>query len=207
MPTFGLLFVLAGFLVMRQVAVGRAVNIPEDTRDAFTAFIGADTGALKEVLARRGTNVAGGDSGSLSSSATLLSDHAGELGSTTGVAVAKEMEKLGSAAKGYRLGYTGPEYYDCSGLMWRACRELKVYNGVRFTTHTFKVQAKGFATPVDEPAVGDIVLWPNHHMGILIGSDSMYSARSSKRTPNIGVSTVSGDADYFGSEPEYWRFI
>jgi hypothetical protein len=40
-------------------------------------------------------------------------------------------------------------------------------------------------------------------MGVVDGSDSMYSARSVSK--GIGSGSLSGDVSYFGSVPEYWR--
>jgi pimeloyl-ACP methyl ester carboxylesterase len=108
-----------------------------------------------------------------------------------------------AASGGYVWGATGPDSYDCSGLVWAAAKDIGVYSGNRFTTSTFRSVASGWATETNSPAVGDIVVWPGKHMGIVAGSDRYYSARSTKK--GIGYATLTGDNNYFGISPEYWR--
>lgn len=206
MDTFGLAFALVGVMLIRQVVVGRVHETPADFRDMTVALLNGDTAAVKDVLAARGSNVA--DGSSLDMSAEVASSNGDPSvtvsgGSPSGQKYAARVIELGNAAKGYVLGAAGPTYYDCSGLLWRAAYDLKLYKGGRFTTSTFTRIASSWCTKVTTPAVGDIILWPGHHMGVMIGNDSMYSARSPSK--GIGKSTVSGDADYFGSQPEYWR--
>lgn len=109
---------------------------------------------------------------------------------------------LGEAAKGYVWGATGPEYYDCSGLIWRALYDLGYYKGQRFTTSSFEGIASTFAEGSDGSVYGDIVLWPTRHIGIVIGGDKMYSARST--TKGIGYSSIAGDTSVLG-QPKFYR--
>lgn len=203
MTPFGYLFVFAGALLIQRIAAGRAKDIPTDSRDFFTAFLNADSEGIGEVLQRRGENVsAASDFGEVATG-----------GLTTGAAetslalsnseFANEVVKLGQNATAYRWGATGPDYYDCSGLIWRAARNVGAYTGGRFTTSTFHAASDGWAERVSSPNTGDIVLWPGKHIGIYVGSDKMYSARSVAK--GIGYSTISGDTGYFGQAPEYWR--
>lgn len=183
-----------GALLIRQVVVGRSSETPGDLRDLAISFFSADVDGMSEVLTRRGSS----DTGS------------GEVAAAPGVtptnnALAQKVIELGQAAKGYRWGATGPEYYDCSGLIWKACRELGIYKGSRFTSHNFSRIAGNIWTQVAAPAAGDIVLWTGKHMGVSLGGDTMYSARS--RSKGIGESTVSGDNSYFGFDASYWRLI
>jgi len=65
MPTFGLLFILGGAFLLRQVAVGRVSELPADARDILLAVMSADMAGVQTVLSQRGTNVepvAGGGS-------------------------------------------------------------------------------------------------------------------------------------------------
>jgi len=198
MSTFGYLFILVAVMLLRQVIVGRTKETPEDFRDIFVGFVTADMDKVKDVLTQRGENVPGdvvavaGDS-----LPTFPKGSTGDL--------VAEVSRLGNAAKGYRLGGTGPEYYDCSGLVWRACKNLGYYDGVRFTSSTFGLQARGWCkqVPANQHSAGDIILWRTHHMGVSTGGDGMYSARSTAK--GIGPSTVSGDTGYFGFAPTYWR--
>lgn len=197
MQTIAWLFIITAIVLIRQVTKGRAANLPEDLRDFMLALLSGDNGLMKEVAARSGdaltptsaesptiSGVAGGgDSASTPSGSSLLS----------------EARKLGTAAGNhYVWGATGPSSYDCSGLVWKAARNIGVYKGARFTTYTFRIQSKGWAQQVSKPAVGDIVLWTGH-MGIVSGPDKMYSALS-KRT-GIVETSISGHS----GTPSYWR--
>lgn len=202
MSTFGLFFILAGVLLARQVVVGRAKETPGDIRDLTLAFLNADTEAMKAVLTARGENAP------VTPSSEVATDD-GVTGAVQGPPlpgnniVAQKAIQLGNAASGYRLGATGPTFYDCSGLIWKAATLVGAYDGVRFTTSSFRAIGPSWCTQVTIPNVGDIVLWPSHHMGVMTGPDQMYSARSPSK--GIGTSSISGDSGYFGSQPEYWR--
>jgi cell wall-associated NlpC family hydrolase len=193
----GYLFVLGGSILVRQVAIGRAQETPEDIRDMTLAVLNADMDEVKTVLSRRGTNVE-----AAVSSGVVAADNAAASTSSSDKPLVQTVMNLGNAANGYRLGATGPDYYDCSGLIWRACKNLGLYNGPRFTTHTFQAISRGWAQNVDTQTIGSIVLWSSRHMGICIGNDRMYSARSTAK--GIGESTISGDSGYFGRQPTYW---
>lgn len=195
MPPIGYLLVTVGVFVLRQVMVGRALEIPSDARDLALALFSGDVANAGAVLSRRGENVPESAYGSGADSGTP------SLGSSS---LAGKVKALGDAAKGYRLGSTGPTYFDCSGLIWRAMRDLGIYDGPRFTTSTFQhVASKEGWVKIGSPIIGAIVLWPNHHMGISFGGDQMYSARSPDK--GIGLSTISGDSSYFGSQPVYYQ--
>jgi len=189
MAPFGYAFILGGILLLRQVLVGRAMDTPGDTRDLALALLSGDMTEVGNVLARRGetADAVGGGSPVASANTPLVA----------------EVMRLGEAAKGYRLGATGPDYYDCSGLIWRAMRKLDIYTGPRFTTHVFAAvaAAKGWAK-VDTPAAGDVVLWPAKHMGVATGGDGMYSARNEEK--GINPSTISGDSSVLGT-PSFYR--
>lgn len=205
MSTVGILAILIGAWFVRQVAVGRVKETRTDATDTLNAVLG--NGDIKEIMSRRGssvtpfgnattgspTPVGGGDVTTVNGLANT--------GSNAGGAVLREARRLGGAAKNrYVYGATGPNAYDCSGLVWRALRNTGVYTGMRFTTYTFPTLAvsRGFATRVTAPAVGDIVLWSGH-MGIVSGKDKMYNAASSKS--GIRESSISGH----GGTPTYWR--
>ncbi len=195
MPPLALLFVLGGILLIRQVVVGRAAETPSDVRDLSLAVVHGDTAGMQEVLARRGENVPTAESGEVASTLPVGTGNAGLL---------TECIKLGTAAKGYRWGGIGPDYYDCSGLVWRAMRNLDIYKGLRFNTAVFGAIAKTQGwSKVDKPETGDVVVWAAHHMGVCAGGDKMYSARDPKR--GIAYSTISGDSGAFGFQPSYYR--
>jgi cell wall-associated NlpC family hydrolase len=184
--------IVAGALLVREVAVGRAANTVDDVRDLFVAALRGDMNALRTVVSRRGKNLAvvGGDvSAGTSTTAT-------GLGATV---LAKAHELATRANNTYVYGATGPNAYDCSGLVWRALKDTGIYTGARFTTHTFANVASGrFATRVDQPQPGDIVLWPDH-MGFYIGPNRLYSALDTKDGIIESSLTVSSGT------PSYWR--
>lgn len=183
MNTLGYLFVFVAALLIRAVVKGRAANVTQDLGDALTAAIRGDAAAFKEVANRTG------DSGKAPQAviqATPGTSGDSAFTPTKGLIGAAAI-KRGSRAKGYGWGATGPTYYDCSGLMWRACQDADVYSGGRFTTQTIGLNA-GFKRVAD-PQVDDIVCWTNQHMGVITGNDTFYSAKSYKS--GIGYDKIS----------------
>ena len=210
MPALGILLIVFGAFVVREVIVGRAKETPTDLKDAATALLSGDTAGFGSVMARRGSNTSdvaasgGVDGPSPNGAATSGSANA----------LAAECMRLGSAAKGYVLGATGPTYYDCSGLVWKACFNLGIYKGRRFTTATFSQVAPQFAKRITTVAgdphsglnvqAGDIVIWvAGGHMGVMLNSTDFYSARSPAK--GIGSAPLAADVQYFGAQPDVWR--
>lgn len=171
----------------RFAIAGRAQDIPKDVADAFEAIITGDSDALGEVLSRRGEGLTASVTDITRYEATARTGM-GEAPPAGATGILAAAMKRGEAAKGYRWTATGPDYYDCSGLMWRACQDAKVYDGPRFVTHNV-ANLKAFVR-VDDPRVGDMVVWPTHHMGVVTGKNKYYSAMSVKS--GIGESTISG---------------
>lgn len=159
---------------------------------------GGVAGAVGRVLAGKsaaGNNTKASNLPAASSAAVTLP--AG-VPSTYGARYAAEVVQLGDKASGYVLGGTGPDTFDCSGLLWRAAVNLGIYKGVRFTSATFALQARAhrFAYRVKgHPQAGDILLWPTHHMAISLGGDKDYAARSPSK--GVGPGSYSGDVGYF----------
>lgn len=196
MNTVGYIFIMLAAVIIRAINKGRVENLPGDLSDFFTAIFTGDSALLKEVSGRTGKGLEASDPAAIPATQST----SGESGFADSNAFIAEAKKLGSVAKGYSWGRTGPDYYDCSGLMWRALKNLGVYKGIRFTSHTFAALSSTFASQVKNPAPGDIVLWVNHHMGVVTGTDSFYSARSLKS--GIGESKIS---TFRGSAPIYYR--
>lgn len=203
MNPVGYPLLVVGAFLMRETFVGRARDSVTDAKDLSLAFLQGDMGEVSTVFGRRGETLnASVGGGVVAVSPTDAPIQGPSLSGLMGA-----VETLGSKARGYRLGATGPDYYDCSGLVWRAMRDTGIYKGSRFTTSTFANVAKGQGWKmVTAPMAGDVVLWSGKHMGIATGGDGMYSARSSKMTPNIGPSTISGDSSVFG-KPLYFRIM
>lgn len=229
MTTLAWLLLLIGGLIVRQVSKGRVMNVGEDLSDAFLAIIQGDTGAFNAVLARTGddTEPAIATLGDALGNATMAGAAAVTAGANaTAAGVAKFLTGagetlntsyalaavvLGEKAKGYKFGATGPDYYDCSGLMTAAARLLG-YKGSRFSTFTIgsnkafmKIQAPAVQGPGSGGSAGaginDLVVWPTHHMGVITGPNKFYSARSVKS--GIGESPISG---FRPENPVYYRY-
>ena len=230
MNTLGWLFILAGIMIARAVSRGRVMNISEDLSDAFIAVASGDTDALGEILSRKGEDAApttadlaiyklteGVTTGLTDATGAIaggLGDAYKELGEGIGnIALVAIM--LGNKAKGYRWASTGPDYYDCSGLMWRACQAVG-YKGSRFTTATLpgrkefkRISAMGMQGPgLTAAGINDIVVWPpgsggvTGHMGVITGANKFYSARSVRS--GIGEASISG---FRKTAPRYYRYI
>jgi cell wall-associated NlpC family hydrolase len=188
MSTIGWVLIIAAIFVIRAAAKGRALNLKDDISDGFLALVTVDPDALGEVLSRSGDGLTA-DQADL----TAYRDAGIAVAETaTGIAssfsISSAAIKRGKAAKGYKWTRTGPDYYDCSGLMWRACQDVGAYNGPRFVTANV-ASLKAFKR-VTEPAVNDLVVWIGHHMGVVTGPDQFYSARSIKS--GIGYAAIKG---------------
>lgn len=108
------------------------------------------------------------------------------------VYIMDEAEALAKAAKGYKFGAEGPDYYDCSGLVFKACQKAGVYSGTRFTT--FSVGHSSQFARITAPQVDDIVVWSENsahgHMGIITAPNVFFSARSVK--DGFGYNSIGG---------------
>jgi len=194
MDTLGWLFIFAAALIARAVYKGRVLNIGQDLSDAFLALINRDGAAFGVALGRTGD--AADPAITVANAGANLA--AAGVSLATSSAFVNEVLKLGKAAKGYRWTATGPDYYDCSGLMWRASKNVGAYKGPRFTTYTLGTVFTGKAfTRVTEPRVGDIVCWPTHHMGVVTGADQYYSAKDVKDGIGYGSISKHGGTHYF----------
>lgn len=233
MNTIAWVLVMVAALIIRQVSKGRVMNVGEDISDAFLAIVKGDTKGLSEVLSRTGdsTDPAIGNLGTALGEATVgvaegVGLTAGATGAAVGAAVGKLQDSLnksvalaaatrGAKAKGYRWAASGPDYYDCSGLMWRACQDVG-FKGGRFTTFTIgatkgfrklgapnpAVQGPGVGGSSVTATVGDLVVWPTHHMGVVVGPDLFYSARN----PQAGISTAK-ISSFRKDAPVYYRLM
>lgn len=208
MTTIGWLFVLVALFFGRAFTKGRTIDqSANDLGDIMTALLTNDRAKLNDALGRTGSafQADAGLEGPYDPSNTTMTS----AGSHTGNAILAETERLGRAAKGYRTGGVGPTYYDCSGLVYRALKNLGLYQGARFTTYTFTKQVKCTQVSRGAANVGDIVLWtqfPAHHIGVVSGISrgsgavAFYSARNPKS--GITTSTIDG---FEKSMPTFWR--
>lgn len=210
MNTIAWMLILIGILLVRQVSKGRVMNLGEDLSDAFIATVSGDTAKLTEVLARTGEGNTVSESASVPNG-TVVGSFV-DPGAANN-ALLNATVRRGKSAKGYIFGAIGPEYYDCSGLVWRACQDLG-FKGARFVTQNVANQ-KGFlrvnppgtsGSPgsrgnVGAAGVGDIVCWPDTHMGVVSGPNQFYSAMNPQS--GIGYSSISG---WTSERPIYLRY-
>lgn len=210
MTTIGWLFVLIALFIGRAFTKGRTIDQSfNDMGDIVTALLTNDRAKLSDALARSGSAFVADPSNGLDGQYDTTNTTMTSAGTHQGNQILAEAEKLGRAAKGYRTGGTGPTYYDCSGLVWRALKNLNIFTGPRFTTFTFTSTVKCTQISRGAANVGDIVLWnklPTHHMGIVsgisrgTGAVAFYSARNPRS--GISVSTIDGFAK---TTPTFWR--
>jgi cell wall-associated NlpC family hydrolase len=205
--TIAWVFILAAFIIIRSVAKGRALNLPQDLSDAFQALIQGNYDDLSATLGRTG------DTSSYQLVGATVADAAISLGGTldpTQIAsntnLAYWAYKLGGAAKGYRWAAAGPAYYDCSGLMYRAAQKVG-YTGPRFWTGSVAMmpgmtRLASPGTGVSNVTAGDLVVWPSHHMGVVVGQNKFYSALNPR--DGIGERPIQGFRQ--GETPIYLRF-
>jgi hypothetical protein len=201
MDTIGWVLILVSVLVVRAVAKGRALNIPEDLGDAFQAFVDGRSDDLAEVFNRTGdtnTAVQSDPNATVPVTGIVLSGVQKIINQN----IVYWMYKYGKAAKGYKFGAAGPSYYDCSGLVYKSVQNVG-YTGPRFFTATVTAMP-GFKKVPDKAQVstGDIVLWVGHHMGVMVGDDRFYSALN----PKAGIAERNVTGFRKDQSPVYLRF-
>ncbi|WP_217265869.1 C40 family peptidase [Rothia kristinae] len=91
--------------------------------------------------------------------------------------------------KPYKLGATGPSWFDCSGLTMRSYQEAGIT-----VPRTADAQARAYrSVPKSQRQVGDLVHWPGH-VGIYAGNNKVADAGS---TPHkVTERTIWGSPTY-----------
>jgi cell wall-associated NlpC family hydrolase len=198
--------VIMGSLALRGAAKGRGFDkVYGDLGDVVTAVVTGDWAAMSEVLARgadplpvRGTSVTDETSTALLRTAENGPQSAGP----SDALLLSTAHRLGDG-KRYVRGTTGPDSYDCSGLVWAAAKAAGLYSGPRFTSASWPLVAAAVATKVSSPQVGDVVLWPGH-MGIVDGDGTFFSALN----PSRGIATTRMEfiTSQKKANPAFYRF-
>lgn len=180
MNTVAWVLILVAGLLVRGMTKGRSITqLPGDLGEMFNALVSGDQASLATALGRTGDSQV-----PTTAESPVTAAQAVAAGPGGGSSLLGEMKRLG-AGKPYVWGGTGPNGYDCSGIVWRAMKNLALYSGPRFTTLTFIVALRSSLTKVNSPQAGDVVWWPTH-MGVCDGKDSFYSALSR----NGGIKSV-----------------
>ncbi|VDG23663.1 phage tail tape measure protein [Lactiplantibacillus mudanjiangensis] len=115
-------------------------------------------------------------------------------GSASGLLAA--VEKYGTGHK-YVWGATGPETFDCSGLVLYA---LEHSFGIHYPRTSGAQIAASHKISSGEAKPGDLV-GNSEHIGVYAGNGKYFSAMSQNSHPNIGMSSVA----YFPGTPTYGR--
>lgn len=117
-----------------------------------------------------------------------------DSGSASGLLAA--VEKYGKGKK-YVWGATGPNTFDCSGLVMYA---LKHAFGIDYPHFSGSQIAKAKSISKGDLRPGDLV-GNNEHIGVYAGNGKYWSAMSPTGHPNIGMSSLS----YFPGTPKFGR--
>ena len=91
---------------------------------------------------------------------------------------------MAQVGKGYSFGSTGPDRYDCSGLVVAAYRLL----GLRLPRSTGGLASQGRAVSRAELQPGDLVFPSSGHVGIYIGGGRMVHASTER--DGVKVSSI-----------------
>ena len=93
------------------------------------------------------------------------------FGGPTGIAVAYARQQIG---KPYQWGATGPDAYDCSGLVWQAYRQAGILGPVREVTQTLIL--KGTKVDRADLQFGDLVFPDLGHVQIYTENGNIVEA-------------------------------
>ena len=214
MDTLGWLLVLGASLLIRGVINGRGFDSFTDLGDGFLAAVEFDNTKLKEVWDRKGNNNTP-DTSATDSVVNSVQNGSVQSGFANGVSLLEEMMKIGNGRSYSQAKRTGPDSFDCSGLVWRAGTNIKLWgpgSGTKwfpqaFNTASFIVHTKEIGlTKVDNPQKGDIIWWVGH-MGVVVDDTTFYSALSSHRAKGKQIETVSiKSVDTEHGPHQLWRY-
>lgn len=162
-------------------AIESMVSSPAKIVKKATSGLKSATNSSNTLVADMGNGVKGLLSDGIKS---LLEKVGSSLGSGSSSAFLEKAISLGKG-KPYVFGASGPDSYDCSGLVAAA---LKTF-GIAYPHYTQSQYEKSEKIKQSEAKPGDLIFWgPNGHghVGIYADSERMWDASSPSSHPQIG---------------------
>lgn len=192
------------------------------TAGAIVAYAGYKGVSPVEVLR---TVLAGNSPAGLKSTTPSLADTPSPVGTAGAVGAGAQTGGAGQATalvqaardqigKPYQWAATGPDRFDCSGLVVYALRSIGFPNVPRFTTVTFGTwasKAGAMRVPREQIMFGDVIVRTGH-MGIAVsGTRMIHAPRAGTQVQESNIpnpqSSWSGWRLWPGSSAGYWRGI
>lgn len=178
--------VIGGYLIDSGIKGRQPITALMDTIQAGTAK-GANAGTIKAAFKST--------SGALASGAASGSGGVGttpQPGSPTNNAAVNFA--LAQVGKPYRWGATGPDAFDCSGLVWAAYRAAGGAPRIRWTTYTMLASLPSVPKSWKDLQPGDLVFPDAGHVVMVVDPNSHMIVESPK--PGESVRTFIYDQEY-----------
>jgi peptidoglycan DL-endopeptidase CwlO len=139
-------------------------------KKSMTTLLDKQTSLLGSLTAQQQAEVASQEVGGSTSEATTSATYTGPTGSQADQAVAFAYDQLG---KPYVYGATGPDSYDCSGLVQAAWTAA----GVSIPRTTYEQWASLPHIPLSDLEVGDLILYNGEsHVAMYVGDGYIIDA-------------------------------
>lgn len=172
----------------------KIVSNPGKALESLMPFSNGGAKGFFPTMVKGGYNFAKKQANTWWSTLWSMVDFDGAGGDASGLLGA--VEKYGKG-KSYVWGATGPDSFDCSGLVMYA---LKHAFGIDFPHFSGSQIAKTQHVSAANAKPGDLI-GNNEHIGVYAGNGKYWSAMSPSSHPNIGMSSVSS----FPGTPIYGR--
>jgi cell wall-associated NlpC family hydrolase len=110
---------------------------------------------------------------------------------------------LAQVGKGYQLGGSGPDVWDCSGL-------TRAAYGSGIGTHSatnqyYTMQSQGRLVPYSQKQRGDLIFWSSgydyYHVAIYLGNGQIVEAANERAGTRVGSIWGSGDVAAYVGRP------
>jgi cell wall-associated NlpC family hydrolase len=169
METMGWVLILVAALIVRGVARGRSLTDNyHDLADLFTHVLSNDLPGAKAVLARTGdSNIPAVVPAAASAPGSTQTPS-----STSSVSARAAAWAQTQVGKPYRWGATGPDAYDCSGLVYAAFKQF----GVTLPRTSQLMMLSGVSVDQSNLQVGDLVFPDPNHVQIYVGGGKIVEA-------------------------------